>query len=401
MGTELNGKTLGIIGLGRIGSAIAMRAAAFGMTVTAYDPYVADARFQSLRVARAATLDDVLSTADIVTVHTPLTEETSGMIGRRELAKLPPNAIVVNMARGGIVDEDALIDAARAGTIRAAAVDAFTREPLAQDSPLRTLEHVYLTPHMGASTIEAQQNVAVDACATVRDVLLRGELSRSINIAEVGTARWAELRPALDLARKLASVARAVLAAQGTRAVGAVDVRCGEAFENARTALLSAVALGVLEPVIDTGRLNLINARPLAEGRGIELSFTESARVVGPHVIEVRASGGMQEIAVVGVAHPGAAARVTRIGAFHVDVHPRDTLLILTNNDVPGVIGRVGTLLGEASVNIAEYHQARLAQGGEALAAVAVDGPINEATRTQLLQLPDVRSAVVVTFPEG
>jgi len=147
--------------------------------------------------------------------------------------------------------------------------------------------------------------------------------------------------------------------------------------------------------------LNLINARAVAENRGIDLSTTETAAQDNPYSVEVRLSGGMQEIAVAGNAQPGLAPRLTRIGAFHVDVQPRDTLLILTNNDVPGVIGRVGTLLGEAGVNIAEYHQARLAQGGQALAAVSVDGDVSESIRESLLRLPDVSSAAVVCFKPG
>jgi D-3-phosphoglycerate dehydrogenase len=164
---------------------------------------------------------------------------------------------------------------------------------------------------------------------------------------------------------------------------------------------LASAARGLLEGSVEQERLNLINARAIAEARGIDLSTTETPVQDNPYAIEVRLSGGMQEIAIAGTAQPGAAARFTRIGAFHVDIQPRDTLLILTNNDVPGVIGRVGTLLGEAGVNIAEYHQARLAQGGQALAAVSVDGDVSETIRESLLRLPDVSSAAVVCFQPG
>lgn len=400
LGTELKGKLLGIVGLGRIGGEIATRAAAFGMTVMAYDPYVTDSRFQSLRVERASTLTDLLDVADIVTVHTPLIPETTGMIGRRELARLSPRAIVVNMARGGIVDEEALADALAHGSLRAGAVDAYTREPLPTDSRLRTVRNLYLTPHMGASTFEAQRNVAIDACAAVRDALVDGELSRSINIAEIGAAKWSDMLPALGLTRKLAGIAQAILTSAGSHAVSRIDVRAGSALASARAALLASAAIGVLEHVTEHERLNVINARALAEARGIELSFTDVPHEGSADNIEVQLRAGMQEIGVAGLAHPGSAPRVTRIGAFHVDVHPRDTLLILTNADVPGVIGRVGTLLGDAGVNIAEYHQARLAQGGEALAAISLDGDVDAGTRAALLQLPDVRSVSVATFVE-
>jgi D-3-phosphoglycerate dehydrogenase len=259
---------------------------------------------------------------------------------------------------------------------------------------------VLLTPHIGASTTEAQRNVAVDVCVAVRDALLSGELSRSINVADVG-GQWSEVEPALTLARRAAAVGRAILATQGMRVVQRIDVRSGSALAPAKSGLLASAARGLLEGTVEQERLNLINARSIAEHRGIDLSTTETAVQDNPYGIEVRLSGGMQEIAVAGTAQPGSGVRLTRIGAFHVDVQPRDTLLILTNNDVPGVIGRVGTLLGEAGVNIAEYHQARLAQGGQALAAVSVDGDISEVVRASLLRLPDVSSAAVVCFNPG
>jgi len=400
LGSELKGKALGIVGLGRIGGEIATRARAFGMNVFAYDPYIARTRFEALRVQEATSLDSLLEQSNVLTLHTPLTDETTGMIGRRELGRLPQRSIVVNMARGGIVDEVALVEALESKHLLGAVIDAYEKEPLAEDHPLRKRPDVVLTPHIGAATTEAQRNVAVDVCVAVRDALLSGELSRSINVADVG-GQWAEVEPALTLARRAAAVGRAILATQGMRAVQRVDVRAGSALAAARSALVAAAARGVLEGTVEQERLNLINARAMAETRGIELSTTETPAQDNPHGIEVRLSGGMQEIAVAGTAQPGAAPRLTRIGAFHVDIQPRDTLLILTNNDVPGVIGRVGTLLGEAGVNIAEYHQARLAQGGQALAAVSVDGDVSETIRESLLRLPDVLSAAVVCFHTG
>jgi D-3-phosphoglycerate dehydrogenase len=396
LGRELKGRTLGIVGLGRIGSEVATRAHAFGMEVIAFDPYVADARFTVLRVRRAVTLDALLEEADILTVHTPLTDETTGMIGRRELARLRPGSVVANLARGGIVEEAALAAALESGQLGGAAVDAFSAEPLAADHPLRKVPNVVLTPHIGASTAEAQRNVAVDVCVAVRDALIRGELSRSMNVASVD-GQWRELQPAMYVARRAAAVARALLADQGIRAVQRLSLRCGPEVAGGREALLAAAAVGLLEGVLETSRLNLINARALAEARGIELSVGESAQL-GASTVEISLRGGMQEIAVAGSAPHGAGARLTRIGGFHVDVNPRRSLIVLTNHDVPGVIGRVGTLLGSANVNIAEYHQARLAQGGEALAAISVDGGADQALRQRLLELPDVLSATVVNF---
>ncbi|MBI2796023.1 MAG: phosphoglycerate dehydrogenase [Gemmatimonadetes bacterium] len=398
MGTELKGRVLGIVGVGRIGGEVAQRAHAFGMQVIGYDPYITDERFAALRVGRMGALDDLLDEADIVTVHTPLTEETTGLVGARELARLAPGGIVANLARGGIVDEAALVAALTSGHLRGATVDAFAQEPLTGEHPFCGVPNLLLTPHIGANTQEAQRNVAVDVCKAVRDALLRNELSRSLNVAAINGAAWRELQPAFVLTQRAAAVARALLAERGLRAVARLSVRCGTELAGSGSALLAAAAVGALEGVMETGRLNLINARSLAEARGIQLSVTEGASGLAPFAVEVMLGGGMSELAVAGAAPPGGTPRLTRIGSFHVDVNPRQTLLILTNHDVPGVIGRVGTLLGDATVNIAEYHQARLAQGGEALAAVSVDGEVNEATRKALLAIPDVLSATVVQF---
>jgi D-3-phosphoglycerate dehydrogenase len=304
------------------------------------------------------------------------------------------------MARGGIIDESALLNALTANQLRGAALDVFDAEPLPADSPLRHAPNLILTPHLGANTVEAQRNVSRDVCLAVRDALMHQDLSRSINVAGA-SAEWGELQSGLMVARRAAAVARAVLADQGMRAVRRVALRVGPDLSHGAGALLAAAAAGVLEGVVETGRLNLINARSLAEARGIELSLAESSDLGHPRAIEVAVSGGVQQLAVAGVAPAGSTPRLTRIGSFHVDVNPRHTLLILTNRDVPGVIGRVGTLLGERKVNIAEYHQARLAQGGDALAAVSVDGAVDESTRQALLGLPDIVSASIVQFLAG
>jgi D-3-phosphoglycerate dehydrogenase len=196
-------------------------------------------------------------------------------------------------------------------------------------------------------------------------------------------------------------VARAILADRDVRAVQRLSLRFGPELAGGADALLASAAAGVLEGTVDVERLNLINARSLAESRGIELACSESGSLGNAYAVQVSLAGAMQELAVGGIAPEGSTPRLTRIGGFHVDVAPRETLVILTNNDVPGVIGRVGTLLGTAGVNIAEYHQARLAQGGEALAAISVDGTVSPAVREALLELPDVSSATVVRFRDG
>ena len=398
MGRELSGRRLGIVGVGRIGTEIAKRAHAFGVEVFGFDPYIGDDRFTSLRVRRAARLDQLLDVVDILTVHTPLTDETRGLIGARELDLLKRGAIVVNMARGGIVDDQALLASLSSGHIAGAVLDVYEKEPLAADHPLRKAPNVLLMPHMGASTYEAQRNVAVDVSEAVRDALLSGELSRSLNVSALSREEWRDLQPSMLATQRAAAVARAILADRGAREIRRVSLKCGPAVVNGSDVLLAAATLGVLEGVIESDRLNLINARTLAELRGLELSVRESEHMEHPSAVEVCLTAAQAELAVQGVAVEGMPPRLTRIGEFHVDVPPRKILIVLTNNDVPGVIGRVGTLLGEAHINIAAYHQSRVAQGGKALAAISVDDPVPESVRQRLLKLPDVLSATVVTF---
>ena len=398
VGRELHGRTLGIVGVGPIGGEVAQRARAFGMRVMAFDPYVTDTRLQALQVQRAVSLEALLASADVLTVHTPLTEETRGLIGRAALALLPPTAVVANLARGGIIDQDALVEALEQGRIGGAVLDVYDVEPLPADHPLRKARNVILTPHLGASTVEAQRNVAVDACAAVRDALLRQEFGRSINVASLDGIGWAELQPALLLARRLATLARALLADKGVKLVGRLTVRVGQDLGGGRDAFLAAAALGALEGVVESERLNLVNARAVAAARGLEVAIGDLSEAEHPAAIEVTVGSELESVTVAGMAPARTTPHLTRIEGFRVDIAPRQTLIILTNHDVPGVIGRVGSLLGAAGVNIAEYHQARLRQGGEALAAISVDDPVGQEIRRRLLELPDVRSATIVSF---
>ena len=397
MGCELKGKVLGIVGLGRIGTAVAVRARAFGMEVVAYDPYIADEAFAAQQVRRMPTLEALLDAARIVTLHVPLTDETRGMIGAAQLARLGGDAVVANLARGGVVDEVALVEALRSDRLGGAVLDAYPKEPLTGEHALRGVPRLLLTPHLGASTVEAQRNVAVDVCEAVRDALLEGELSRSIN-AGGGPEEWRSVRTALEAAHRLAAVARACLADRGHRAIDGVTLKVGPDLLGARRVLLSAAAAGALEGTVEQDRLNLINARAVAGARGIELAYSEGGEAPHPRALEVRLRAGREEFRAGGVAAPDAPPRLTRVDRFHVDVALRSPLIVITNHDVPGVIGRVGTALGDARVNIAEYHQARVAQGGDALAVIAVDGAVDPAVRDVLLGLPDVRTATVVRF---
>jgi D-3-phosphoglycerate dehydrogenase len=399
-GTEMKGKTLGIVGLGRIGGEIAQRAHAFGMKIAAYDPYISSDRFRALRATPTASLAELLEQAEVLTVHTPLNDETRGMIGAEQLAGLRDGAIVVNMARGGIIQDAALVDELRAGRLRGAVLDVFSQEPLTGEHLYRDLPNAVLTPHLGASTRESQHNVARDVCEAVRDFLLHSDYSRSLNVS-FGADDTTGLRPALELARRAAIVARGLLASEGERAVRGVTLKVGDDLASAASALLNAAVVGVLDGVVEAGRINLINARTVASQRGLELDMGSGG--VAPHAraLEIRVRGSEHEVRVGGVAPLDAEPRLTRIQDFHVDVMPRHTMLVLANRDVPGVIGQVGTVLGAACVNIAEYHQARLAEGGEALAVVTVDGRPGAEVQQALLQVPEITGVTVVSFGES
>jgi len=396
LGTELSGRTIGIVGLGRIGGEVATRARAFNMTVVAYDPYVQRDRFGLFRAERAERLTDLLPRADVLTVHTPLTDETRGMIDADALSRLPRGAIAANFARGGIIDESALAAALAGDALAGALLDVYTTEPLPADHPLRRANNVLLTPHLGASTVEGQRNVAVDVCIAVRDALMSGQLSGAVNLAGVDRARWRDLRGALYLARQEAAIARAMLAERGSRAPDQLTLHFGRQFIGADSLLGSAAAEGLLAAIMNNDRINIVNARERATERGIALATVALPPTDDAHAVRVTVSGDGRQLSIGGTATPGAAPRITRIGDFKVDVAPRRTLIVLTNADVPGVIGQVGTVLGSAGINIAEYHQARMTQGGEALAAISVDGTGNGQVRRRLLEVGSVRSATVV-----
>jgi D-3-phosphoglycerate dehydrogenase len=314
------------------------------------------------------------------------------MIGRRELGLMKPTSLVLNYARGGIIDEDALLEALQTGGIAAAALDVFASEPLAKDHPFRQLRNVMLTPHLGASTVEAQRNVAIEACAAVRDALVTGDLSAAINAAGVGGAALGEIRPLLQLAEKLGRLAQALL--PSATGLSEMELRyTGSRAEAARPLLLAALQ-GAMNNVLDKRAVNLVNAQHVAASRGIETAWTQvKPQKEGGDEIELRIDAGGRGLRVAGALIGDSYGRITRIGAFRVDVAPRGTLIVLRNRDVPGVIGRVGTLLGAAEVNIAEYHQARLQAGGEALAAIQVDSSVTPELLEQLCTLPEVLDA--------
>eukprot|EP01013_Petalomonas_cantuscygni_P034761 TRINITY_DN6270_c0_g1_i1.p1 TRINITY_DN6270_c0_g1~~TRINITY_DN6270_c0_g1_i1.p1 ORF type:complete len:589 (-),score=128.57 TRINITY_DN6270_c0_g1_i1:1855-3579(-) len=400
LGSEIRGKTLGIVGLGRIGAEVATRAAAFGMRVCAFDPYVLPERFGRLGVERMPSLLDLCAHADFLTVHTPLTDETRRLIGAREISALPRTARVLNMARGGIVDDAALVAALREGRLAGACLDVFESEPLKGEHMFRGVPNLFLTPHIGASTVEGQRNVAVDVAEAVRDFFLHGDLSRSLN-ASVAVEGVSNAGAAIDMATRAAQLGRALLRDHGP--IGRVTVAAGSAFADLREALVAGAAAGILSGVVDDSRpVNVINASALATERGITLSAVPTAGG-NPSSVEVAVQASDGATMTVGAtipSDPQHPPRLTHIGQFDCDLLPVGTMIILHNRDVPGVIADVAVVVARRNVNIAGWHTGRAGKGGGlALSVLSVDGPVPEAVASELGGVRHVSSVLVVDFP--
>jgi D-3-phosphoglycerate dehydrogenase / 2-oxoglutarate reductase len=393
-GSELYGKTLGLVGAGRIGGEVARRARVFGMRVCAYDPYLPADRAESLEI-ELFPLDDVLARADVLSLHVPLTETTAGLIGAQQLARMKRGSVVINAARGGVLDEVALAEALRTGHLMGAGLDVFAEEPLPADHPLRTVPGAVLTPHLGAATEEAQHNVALEIAEAVRAALADGDLTRAVNAPAIGGEEMRRLRPLLDLSERLGRMAAALTDGAAER----ITIRYSGPDDVVVRPIAATAVSGALAHVVGRGAINMVNALHIAESRGITV---ERSRVGthGPYeeFVDVRLATATAEVRVAGALIAGRHPRIVRINRYRVVVPPRGSLLILQNRDVPGVIGRVGTLLGEAGINIGEYHQARLQAGAEALAAISVDGAVGDAVLQRLRALPDILSVAQVAL---
>ncbi len=392
-GMELRGKTLALVGAGRIGAEVANRAQAFGMRTIAHDPYLTEERALELEVERVG-LAEALSQADVVSLHVPLTPATEGMIGLRELQSMKPTAILINAARGGVVDEDALVEALEAEEIAGAALDVYDVEPLPEGSPLRGAPNLVLTPHLGASTAEAQELVASEIAKGVRAALLEGDLSRALNAPAIGGEDLKVLRPLLDLARKIGRLA-AILGWGGMRRV---DIKLAAETDEILHPLSAAVMTGLLTPVVGRRNVNFVNALHLAESRNIAVGTKlVEARPDYSEYLEIVLETERDQVRVCGALlgdqlHP----RIVQIDGFALSVKPEGCLVVLRNKDVPGVIGKVGTLLGTHGLNIAEYMQARQDEGGEAMAAVTVDGNVGSSILAALREEDEIYDARAV-----
>jgi D-3-phosphoglycerate dehydrogenase / 2-oxoglutarate reductase len=389
IGVELQGKTLGIVGLGRIGRGVATRARGLGMNIVAFDPFVAPEQARDLEI-EAVPLDEVFARADFLTVHTPLTVETRGIVGAEAFAKMKKGVRIVNCARGGLVDEQALLDAITSGVVAGAALDVFEKEPPPADHPLLALEQVIVTPHLGASTTEAQEGVAFTVAEQMRDYLLSGALRGAVNVPALGVKELNALQPYINLAESLGRF-QAQLVDSGVR-----EVRLEFAGEivnfNAAPVTRSFLA-GLLRDV--SARVNLVNAFLIAEERGIAVTtaYLRSGSDAVPAIqSRVVTNSGEQTLAgtVFGYGARAREGRITEINGFHIEATPHGHMLVMRNRDVPGVIGRVGTILGERGVNISHFHLGRRERGGEAMAVIEVDARIEKDTLAELRSLDEV-----------
>lgn len=393
IGVELQGKTLGIVGLGRIGRVVASRARAFGMNIVAYDPFIAPDQARDLEF-EIASLDEVFARADFLTVHTPLTAETRGIVGAQAFSKMKRGVRVINCARGGLVDERALLAAIKEGIVAGAALDVFEQEPPPADHPLLALDEVIATPHLGASTTEAQEGVALTVAEQMRDYLSTGALRGAVNVPALGTQELNALQPYIKLAESLGRFQAQLIDEAAVR-----EVRleyAGDVAEMDAAPVTRAFLAGLLRYM--SARVNVVNAFLIAEERGIAVtaSYKRAGSEFAPAIrTRVITTSGEQVVAGTLFGGPGHSedGRITEINGFRIEAIPHGHMLVTRNHDVPGVIGRIGSILGAHSVNISRFHLGRRERGGEAMAVIETDAPLKDETLKELRSFEQVISA--------
>ncbi|MGH7119735.1 MAG: phosphoglycerate dehydrogenase [Acetobacteraceae bacterium] len=395
MGMELFGKTLGVIGCGNIGSIVTERAIGLRMKVIAYDPYLTEARALALG-AEKVPLAELLSRADIITLHTPLTDATRNILSAEAIAATKDGVRIINCARGGLVDEQALTAAIVSGHVAGAALDVFATEPPGE-SPLFALKNVVCTPHLGAATEEAQEKVAVQVAEQMSDFLLTGAVVNAINMPSVSAEEAPRLRPYMELCRLLGS-----FAGQLTHAREGVIHGVALEYEGAAAALnlkpLSAAALaGLLQPILEG--VNMVNAPALARARGVEISEIAHDRP-GEYqtLVTLTVTTGMLTRSVSGTLFSNNRPRIVSIKGIPIEADFSRHMIYVTNQDRPGFIGRFGATLADAGLNIATFHLGRSAPGGDAICLVAVDGPVPEPVLATVRSLPLVMQATRLHF---
>ena len=389
-GSEISNKTLGIVGVGNIGKLVAERAQGLKMKVIAYDPFITEEKAREMGV-ELATLDNLLQRADFISIHTPLLPETRNLIDAAALAKMKPTARLVNCARGGIVDEAALADALRNKKLAGAALDVFEQEPVPTDHPLLGLDNVICTPHLGAATAEAQVAVSVAIAEQIVDFLVHNVTRHAVNLPSITAEQLEVLRPYLTLGERLGSLQAQILDSAPKEI--AVEY-AGEVAAHDVQPVTIAVLKGVLGRLLETSVVNFVNARELAKERGIKVVESKTSHPKGfTNSITVRVTTAQKTSEVSGAVFGREVIRLVRINGFYLEAVPEGFILMLNNRDVPGVVGNVGMLLGEAQINIAGLQLGREAVGGMALSLVHVDERIPAPVMDKLRQLPNIVSA--------
>ena len=392
MGVELTGKTLGLIGAGNIGSIVADRAIGLRMRVIAYDPFLTPERALEMGVEKM-TLDDLLLRADFLTLHTPLTDQTRNILSRENLAKTKKGVRIINCARGGLIDEAALKEGLDSGHIGGAALDVFVQEP-AKEHPLFGTPNFVATPHLGASTTEAQVNVAIQVAEQLADYLVTGGVTNALNVPSLSAEEAPRLKPYMALAEKLGGLVGQL--AHGELTSIAIEVE-GAAAELNQKPITSAVLAGLMRVHSDT--VNMVNAPFLAKERGLDVREVRHDREGDYHTL-VRVTVGTQagDRSVAGTLFGNAAPRLVELFGIKVEADLAGHMLYIVNEDAPGFIGRLGTTLGEAGVNIGTFHLGRRSAGGEAILLLSVDEAVDDALLGKVRTLPGVKTAMALGF---
>jgi D-3-phosphoglycerate dehydrogenase len=373
LGTEVNNKTLGVVGFGRVGQEVAKRLGNLGMELIAFDPYISQDRANQLGAELVDNLEECLDRADFLTIHTPLTDETANMISDEELERLG-DGYVINCARGGIVDEPALAEAVEDGVLRGAAVDVFGNEPVSQDNPLLDVDDVIVTPHLGASTEAAQENVATSTADQIIAAFNDEPVINALNAPSVDESAFPAIRPYIGLAETAGKIAIQLFDDHVER----VEVKYAGDIADEEIDLVTASALkGVFEPL--EWQVNAVNAPRIAEERGIDVSETKSRQAEDfQSLVTVRVTNSDHSVEICGTQFAGDDPRIVRIDGYRVDAVPHGHMLVARNDDVPGVIGFIGSVLGEHNVNIAGMYNGRETIGGEALSVYTLDDPVTD-----------------------
>ncbi len=395
VGVELRGKTLGVVGLGQVGSEVARRAKGLDMTVVAHDPFVSPERAAMLGVELADSLDGVLARADFVSLHTVLTAQTKHLLGEAEFAKMKPSLRLINTARGDLIDIDALVKAVDAGTIAGAAIDVFPTEPPDMAAAVLHNDKIIVTPHLGASTSEAQERVAVDVAVQIL-AILRGEPAQyAVNAPMIAAETMTVIAPYIPVAEKVATLATQLAHGQ----MGNIEIEyLGEISQHDTTPLRAAVVKGLVAPISEEN-VTIVNAALIAENRGMKIVERKGpGEDVYANLIRVHlhTSGGDTDVTGT-VAHDG--PHIVAINDFWVDIPPGDGwLLLCENQDRPGMIGAIGTFLGEHDINISFMRVGRTTVRGKALMAVGLDDAISQELVEKMSSIPNILSARVTKF---